>query len=95
MLIKKRSNSNLNADQINFLTNKTVTLVLGLYVYNIVRINLRPKQNCLLFLEGTCQLEPAEIQNTKTSAAFLKRGESIEYEKLLLNTSDIKAFFQN
>ena len=36
-------------------------------------------QNCLLLLEGTCQyieLEPAEIQNTETSADFLKRDES-------------------
>ena len=30
--------------------------------------------------------------NTKTSEAFLKRGESIENEKLLLNLSDIKVF---
>ena len=47
--------------------------------------------------EGTCQyieLESAEIQNTKTSEAFLKRGESIENEKLLLNLSDIKVFFR-
>ena len=34
------------------------------------------------------RLEPAEIQNTKTSAAFLKRNESIENGKLLLNLSD-------
>ena len=46
LLIKKRINSNLNADQTNFLTNKTGMLVLGLYVYNIIQINLRPKQNC-------------------------------------------------
>ena len=32
--------------------------------------------------------------NTKTSEAFLKRGESIENEKLLLNLSDIKVFFR-
>ena len=44
LLIKKRANSNLNKEQGNFLTNKTVTLVLGLYVY-IIQINLRPKQN--------------------------------------------------
>ena len=37
-----RANSNLNADQSNFLTNKTVTLVLVLYVYNIIQINLQP-----------------------------------------------------
>ena len=34
------------------------------------------------------------MQNTKTSADFLKRGESIENEKLLLNLSDIKVFFR-
>ena len=34
------------------------------------------------------RLEPAEIQNTKTSAAFLKRDESTENGKLLLNLSD-------
>ena len=46
LLIKKRANSNLNADQSNFLTNKTLTLVLGLYMNGIIQINLRPKQNC-------------------------------------------------
>ena len=44
LLIKKGANSNLNKEQGNFLTNKTVTLVLGLYVY-IIQINLRLKQN--------------------------------------------------
>ena len=41
----------------------------------------RKLQNCLLLLEGTCQcieLEPADIKNTKASANFLKRRESIE-----------------
>ena len=32
LLIKKRVNSNSNANQSNFLANKTVRLVLGLYV---------------------------------------------------------------
>ena len=32
LLTKKRSNSNLNADRSNFLANRTVRLVLGLYV---------------------------------------------------------------
>ena len=41
------------------------------------------------------ELEPADIQNTKTSAAFFKRGESIENKKLLLNLSEIKVFFRN
>ena len=47
--------------------------------------------------QGTCQyieLESAEIQNTKTSEAFLKRGESIENEWLLLKLSDMKVFFR-
>ena len=30
------------------------------------------------------ELEPTEIQNAKTSTAFLKRGEYIENEKFLL-----------
>ena len=41
-----RANANLKADQSTFLTNKPVTFVLGLYVYKIIQINLRPKQNC-------------------------------------------------
>ena len=60
---------------------KNVAVVLGLYGYNIIQINLRPKQNCLLLLEEKfeyIELDPAEIHNAKTSADFLKRGESIE-----------------
>ena len=34
LLIKKHVNSNLNADQSNFLANKTVRLALGLYGQN-------------------------------------------------------------
>ena len=32
--------------------------------------------------------------NAKSSTAFLKRGEYLENEKLLLNLSDIKVFFR-
>ena len=32
LLIKKRANSNLNVDRNNFLANKTVRLILGLYL---------------------------------------------------------------
>ena len=46
MLIKKRANADLNADQSNFLTNKPVTFALRLYVYKIIQINLHPKQSC-------------------------------------------------
>ena len=61
--------------------------ILELYVQNIIQVNSRLKQHCLL--------ESLEIQNVKTLSAFLKRGEYIENEKLLLNLSDIEAFFQN
>ena len=47
-LLRKRANSFLNVDQSNFL-RKNVTLILGLYVYNIIQINLRAKQNCKIF----------------------------------------------
>ena len=44
LLIKKRVDCNLNADQNNFLANKTVKDVLELYVkYNIIQNNSRPK----------------------------------------------------
>ena len=44
LLIKMRVNSNLNADQGNFLEKKTVRHVLELYVKNnIIRNNSRPK----------------------------------------------------
>ena len=43
-LIKKRVDSNLNADQSNFLANKTVRDVLELYVKNhTIQKNSRPK----------------------------------------------------
>ena len=46
LLIKMRVNSNLNADQGNFLKKKTVRHVLELYVKNnIIRNNSRPKPN--------------------------------------------------
>ena len=44
--IKKRVNSNLNADQSNFLANETVRHVLELYVKNnVIQNNSRPKSN--------------------------------------------------
>ena len=39
------------------------------------------------------ELEPLEIQNDETSSVFLKRGEYIKIEKLLLKLSDIEFFF--
>ena len=46
LLIKKRADSNLNADQSNFLENKTVRDVLELYVKNnFIQNNSRPKSN--------------------------------------------------
>ena len=59
--------------------------ILELYVENIIQVNSRLKQHCLL--------EPLEIQNVKPLSAFLKRGEYIENEQLLLNLSGIEAFF--
>ena len=40
-----RDNSSLNVDQSNYLANKTVRLLLGLYLQNIIQINSRTKQN--------------------------------------------------
>ena len=54
-------------------------------------------KNCLLLLEGTSQyieLDPAKIQNTKTLATFLKRGESIENKKFLLTYLTSKIFLE-
>ena len=46
LLVKKRVDSNLNADQSNFLANKTVRDVLELYVTNnSIQNNSRPKPN--------------------------------------------------
>ena len=46
VLIKKRANYNLKADQNNFLANKTVRHVLELYEKNnIIQNNSRPKPN--------------------------------------------------
>ena len=67
---KTCANSNLNADQSNFLTNKTVRLLLGLNVKILFKTKL---ENCLLLL--AChykELESAEILNAKTSTVFLK-----------------------
>ena len=66
-------------------------LVLGFFVQNIVQINLCSKQTRKLFTPPctTCnykeviELEPAEIQNAKTSTGFLKE----------VNISDNKVFF--
>ena len=77
-----------------------MTQVLGLYVYNIIKINLRPKQNCKIAyfsLKGhvnTQNWSSRRFKISKTSEDFLKRDESIENEKLLLNLSDIKVFFR-
>ena len=43
--IKKRVNSNLNADQSDFLASKTVRHVLELYLKNSIQDNSRPKPN--------------------------------------------------
>ena len=46
LLIKKRVDSDINADQIYFLANKTVKGVLELYAKNIIIHNYsRPKTN--------------------------------------------------
>ena len=45
VLIKKRANYNLKADQNNFLANKTVRHVLELYEKNNIQNNSRPKPN--------------------------------------------------
>ena len=46
LLIQKSVDSNLNADQSNFLANKTVRDVLELYVKNnFIQNNSRPKPN--------------------------------------------------
>ena len=46
MLLKKRVDSSLNADQSNFLENKTVRDVLELYMKNnIIQNNSHPKPN--------------------------------------------------
>ena len=45
LLIKKRVNSNLNADQSDFLASKTVRHVLELYLKNSIQDNSRPKPN--------------------------------------------------
>ena len=53
-------------------------------------------QNCFLLLGAAChyiKLETTEIKNAKTLTAFLKKGESIENEKILLNISEIKVSF--
>ena len=52
LLIKKRVDCNLNADQNNFLANKTVKDVLELYVkYNIIQNNSRPKPSYKIVYE--------------------------------------------
>ena len=35
------------------------------------------------------ELEPVELQNAKTSTAFLKKGKYIKKEKFLVNLSDL------
>ena len=43
--------------------------------------------------QADIELEFEEMQNAKTSTAFLKRREYMESEKILLNLSDINFFF--
>ena len=38
-------------------------------------------------------MEPVEIQNAKTSTAFLKKGRYLEKEKFLANLSDLMSKF--
>ena len=52
LLIKKCVDSNINADQSNFLANKTVRDVSELYVKNnIIQNNSHPKPNYKMFIE--------------------------------------------
>ena len=81
-LIKKRVN--VNADESNFLANKTVRLILGLYVLNNIIQNIsRPKLNYKIF---NCALK-----NTKTLTAFLKKEKYLE--SFLVNLSDMVSKF--
>ena len=41
------------------------------------------------------ELEPLETQNAETPSVFLKSGEYIENEELLLNLPSIEVFFLN
>ena len=98
MLIKKRPNSNLNADRSDFLAKQTEACLRILYVkYYSDKLAFKTKlQNCFLLLEGLChftELEPAEILNAKTSTSLLKRGDSNKNEKFFCKTYLTLIFF--
>ena len=98
LLTKKTINSNFKADRSNFLANKTVMLVLGLYVkYNSIQNNSRLKQNfrfvyCSLKNISLHGIEAREDTKCRNFNRFFG-GEYLENKKFLFNLFDIKVWY--